>query len=57
MEEEFELLQPRFALVHYGTNDMGLGSTFTSAMVAFHENMMDLVESLVLQGSIPILTA
>ena len=28
LEREFEVSQPSFALIHYGTNDMGMGSTY-----------------------------
>ncbi len=53
--EEFEALNPLYSLVHYGTNDMGMGTTYASAMVPFHENMMALIRTLVDEGSVPIL--
>jgi hypothetical protein len=56
LEEELEALDPRFALIHYGTNDMGMGSTYGSAMPGFYANMMDLIEQLVDLGIVPILT-
>ncbi len=53
---EFDTIQPRFALIHYGTNDMGLGSTHLSAMPGYYENMQALLYQLMSEGVIPILT-
>ena len=56
LELEFSELLPRYALVHFGTNDMGMGSTYASAMPAFYESMSALVEGLATQGAIPLVT-
>lgn len=53
--QEWDVLSPRWALVHYGTNDMNLGATHGSAMVPFHAAMMTLVDDLLERGTIPIL--
>ena len=51
---EYDEISPRFALIHYGTNDMGLGSTYQSAMYGFYDNMMDMADQLVERGVIPM---
>lgn len=55
LAQEWGALNPRVALVHFGTNDMNLGATHGSAMVPFHEAMTALVEDLVGRGSLPVL--
>ncbi len=52
---EYGAIAPRFALVHYGTNDMGLGSTYESALFPFVDNLWTLVDTLIDLGVIPIL--
>ena len=54
---EYEAILPTSALIHYGTNDMGMGSTYASAMPDFYDAMMDLMEWLIDRGVLPILTA
>ena len=54
--EEINAINPRYALVHYGTNDMGMGSTYLSALVVFYDNMMTLSRTLTEQGIIPVFT-
>ena len=39
LEQEIQAVQPRFALVHYGTNDMLQKGTFESAAKAFNQDM------------------
>jgi len=56
VEEELAIVPGKFALVHYGTNDMGLGSTYAAAMPGFYENMNDLIELLISEGVVPIIT-
>lgn len=51
---ELEAIEPRFALVHYGTNDMNLGVTFGSALPPFHENMSLLLDGLLEHDVIPV---
>ncbi|MGB0647019.1 MAG: SGNH/GDSL hydrolase family protein [Bradymonadia bacterium] len=55
IDSEIDAIAPRFALLHYGTNDMGLGSTYASAARVFHDSMMTLVDTCTEQGIIPIL--
>lgn len=55
LQQEVNAIAPRIALVHYGTNDMGLGTTYESAMWNFSTNMLDLVDELIAQGIIPAL--
>jgi len=57
IEAEYEAISPSSALIHYGTNDMGMGSTYASAMPDFYDAMMDLMEWLMDRGVLPILTA
>lgn len=54
IDVERAALSPSIALVHYGTNDMGGGATFESALVAFQRNMTTLVDGLVEEGIIPV---
>ncbi|MBR58298.1 MAG: hypothetical protein CMH54_09780 [Myxococcales bacterium] len=55
LQQEVQAIAPRMGLVHYGTNDMGLGTTHESAMWNFGTNMLDLIDELIAQGIIPIL--
>jgi len=56
IDREIAAIKPRFAFVNYGTNDMGQGSTYRSAMQPFYENMTKLLDELTEQGIIPIIT-
>jgi hypothetical protein len=56
LAEELDAVQPRYAIIHFGTNDMGMGSTFLSAMWAFHEAMMGMIDGLLEVGIVPVLT-
>ena len=56
IDEEIAAIDPRLAIVHYGTNDMGLGSTYDSAMPGFYRNMTSLLDGLIDEGILPILT-
>lgn len=55
LDQEWDAINPRWALVHYGTNDMNLGATHGSAMVSFHEAMMTLVDDMLGRGTVPVL--
>ena len=55
LAQEWDAISPRWALVHYGTNDMNLGATHGSAMVPFHEAMMTLVDDMLERGTVPVL--
>jgi len=52
---EYGATAPRFAFIHYGTNDMGLGSTYLSALYPFSENLWTIIDTLLDLGVIPIL--
>ncbi len=54
LDAEWDVIAPRTALLHYGTNDMNLGATHASALVPFHEAMMAAVDRLVARGTLPI---
>ena len=56
MDREIAAIHPRIAIVHYGTNDMGLLGPYQRGLVRFHERMMTLIETLVDQGIVPVLT-
>ncbi len=55
IEIEVDMLSPSVALVHFGANDMGWGDTYGDALLYFHSNMMLLVDSLTLEGVVPVL--
>lgn len=54
IEREFEAILPQFALVNYGTNDMG--GTPSTALPAFYDNMNALLDDLESRGVVPIVT-
>ncbi len=56
LEREIDAINPRFAFVNYGTNDMQQGTTHRSALYPFYENFTELLDQLIAQGIIPILT-
>jgi len=51
---ELAALSPRVALVHYGTNDMGWGATYASALHVLYANMTLLLDGLLDEGVVPI---
>lgn len=51
LQQEVDAIDPRFALVMYGTNDIGVRDIF-----GYADNMLDLVDILAGQGVIPILS-
>jgi lysophospholipase L1-like esterase len=55
-EQEIAAIDPSVAVVHYGTNDMGMGSTYDSAMPGFYEAMVELLDGLIDDGIVPVLT-
>ncbi len=57
IEQEIDAIGPRFALVQYGTNDMGMGYTYASATRAYYEDMVALLDGLTDQGIVPALMA
>lgn len=56
LNQEINAINPRIALVNYGTNDMSLGTTNETAMWPFHTNLTALLDELEQQGIIPIIT-
>lgn len=56
LEQEISAISPRFAFVNYGTNDMQMGATYRSAMFPFYNNMTTLLDDLIAQGIIPIIS-
>jgi len=56
VEQEIAAINPRLALVNYGTNDMQLGVTHRSAMWPFFDNFNKLLDQLVGLGIVPIIT-
>lgn len=56
LEEELDALSPRYAFVNYGTNDMGMGSTPQTALWPFVESYGALLDQLIDEGVIPIVT-
>ena len=56
LEQEINALQPQLALIHYGTNDMHLGSSYASALRSFYIYMTRLVDQLIQRGILPVLT-
>src|SRR5690606_21033854 len=56
VSQELDLLQPRFAFVNYGTNDMGLGATYLSALFPFFANMTSLLDQLEARGVVSVIS-
>jgi hypothetical protein len=56
VEHEISEIAPRLAIVHYGTNDMGLGTTYASALPGFVENMQVLLDHLGDSGIASLIT-
>jgi hypothetical protein len=56
LSRETTALDPRFAFVNYGTNDMGMASTFAGALPLFAEQMYKLLDKLEEGGIVPIVT-
>jgi hypothetical protein len=57
VEREREAINPRFALVNYGTNDMNMGATYESALYPFYDNYTGLLDQVAAQGIIPVVTS
>jgi hypothetical protein len=55
LQAEIDAIAPGLALVHYGTNDMGLGIDPGTAMPGFFESMSTLMDTLDHQGVVAIL--
>ena len=55
LEREIAAINPRFALIHYGTNDMQLGTSYRSALYPFADRFLQLVDVNIEQGIVPLL--
>ena len=56
LEQELAAVNPRWALVAYGSNDMQLGTTYQSALWGFGANLTTLVDQLLGDGVIPVVS-
>lgn len=56
LDLEIAAINPRFAFVSYGTNDMGYGETVESALFNFYESFSALLDKLEAAGVVPIVT-
>ena len=57
LDSEIEAINPSYALVHYGTNDMGLGATYESAIWKFGDRLGEVSDELIARGIVPVLMA
>jgi lysophospholipase L1-like esterase len=55
LDQEISAISPSIALVQYGTNDMGMGTTHASAMWGYYEDMVALVDTCLDHGIVPVL--
>ncbi|MEZ4221492.1 MAG: SGNH/GDSL hydrolase family protein [Polyangiaceae bacterium] len=56
LQQEVQATNPAFAFVNYGTNDMGQGVTFASALFNFAENLARILDELEGEGIVPLVT-
>jgi len=56
LDTEIDAINPRFALINYGTNDMQRGTTPQTALFPFYSNFTQLVDQVIAAGIIPIVT-
>ncbi len=56
LDDEIAAINPRIAMVNYGTNDMSLGITHETALWPFVANFNALLDELEQQGIIPVIT-
>lgn len=52
---EIDATLPRVAFVHFGTNDMELGTTPLTALPGFYQAMSELLDTLEMRGVVPVL--
>ncbi len=55
-DEEVSIINPRYAIINYGTNDMGMGSTYKSALFPFVQNFENLIKHSISLGIVPLIT-
>ena len=56
VEQEIAAIDPAFALIAYGANDMQLGTTYRSASYGYADNLLTLVDDLLDQGIVPVVS-
>jgi hypothetical protein len=56
VERELGEINPRFAFVNYGTNDMGGAGSLSLALVRFHAAMSELLDGLEREGIVPLVS-
>ncbi|MFO0547175.1 MAG: SGNH/GDSL hydrolase family protein [Polyangiaceae bacterium] len=56
LEQEIAAVNPRFAFVNYGTNDMEMASSYAAALKPFYTSMSTLLDELEAGGIVPIVT-
>jgi hypothetical protein len=56
LQSELNAINPRFAVVNYGTNDMGGASTYEAALWPFWNNMSTLLDQLEERGVVTLIT-
>lgn len=57
LDQEIAAIVPAFALIQFGTNDMGMGYTYASAMYPYYEDMSALIDQCIDAGIVPALMA
>lgn len=55
LDQELDAIAPQLAFIHYGTNDMQLGSTYASAMYRFADDLLELADITLARGVVPVL--
>lgn len=56
LDQEIAALNPRFAFVNYGTNEMQMASTYARALPGFYESLSQVLDQLEGAGIVPIVT-
>ncbi|MBI4957320.1 MAG: SGNH/GDSL hydrolase family protein [Myxococcales bacterium] len=56
LERELAAIDPRFAVVNYGTNDMEMGATYRAALFPFFDDLSALVDRLLAEGVVPLVS-
>ncbi len=52
LQQEVDAIEPRYAVILYGTNDIGYNNLY-----GYTNNMLDIVDTLLAQGVIPVLSS
>ncbi len=56
LDQELAAAVPRFAVVNYGTNDMGAAASYGAALAPFWDAMNELLDRLAAEGVVTIIT-